>query len=178
MSATDSINEDFDRLYEATKHSVLKYIAPRCACITDIEDIYQEVYLRVYEALHQEKRPDDPEAFVMGIAKHCVSHYYSLLQKLKMRLRFGSVGDEREFSDYDNVEDLVADRELCRRLFDDVCRCSPEVQKIFYLHYLMELSLTETAEALGITESRVKQLLYKTVRMLKRKYGRSDTDDR
>ena len=173
MSATDGISEDFDRLYEATKHSVLKYIAPRCASISDIDDIYQEVYLQVYEALRRGKQPDDPEAFVMGIAKHCVSHYYSLLQRLKMRAHIQSSDEECEFSDEEDIEDIIISRDLYERLYRDVCRTPPEVQRIFYLHYLMELSLAETAEALGISESRVKQLLYRTVRMLKRKYGRS-----
>ena len=170
---TDGLNEDFERLYEATKHSVLKYIASRCACISDIDDIYQEVYLRVYEALRQEKRPDDPEAFVMGIAKHCVSHYYSLLQKLRMRAQLRSSDKECEYSDEEDIEEIIISRDLYERLYRDVCRTSAEVQRIFYLHYLMELSLAETAEALGIPESRVKQLLYRTVRILKRKYGRS-----
>ena len=173
MSATDGISEDFDRLYEATKHSVLKYIAPRCASISDIDDIYQEVYLQVYEALRREKQPDDPEAFVMGIAKHCVSHYYSLLQRLKMKAHIQLADRECEFSDEEDIEDIIISRDLYERLYRDVCRTPPEVQRIFYLHYLMELSLAETAEALGISESRVKQLLYRTVRMLKRKYGRS-----
>ena len=173
MSATDRLNEEFDALYESTKQSVLKYIAPRCACIADIEDVYQEVYLRVYDALRQQKHLDDPEAFVMGITKHCVSRYYSLLQRLKMKAHIQLADRECEVSDEEDIEDIVISRDLYERLYRDVCRTPPEVQRIFYLHYLMELSLAEIAEALGITESRVKQLLYKTVRMLKRKYGRS-----
>ncbi|SDB34950.1 Sigma-70 region 2 [Ruminococcaceae bacterium FB2012] len=115
MSATDRLNGEFDALYESTKQSVLKYIAPRCSCIADIEDVYQEVYLRVYDALRQQKHLDDPEAFVMGITKHCVSHYYSVLQKLKI---YGV--QKLVFNMYDKAINLVKPDEFGMISWDEV----------------------------------------------------------
>ena len=170
----NKIDLRFEQLYERTKNSVLKYIVPRCASVLDIEDIYQEIYLRVYDAIKSERPADDPEAFIMGIAKHCVAHYYSVLTRMKMRIsRSASDASGEEYQDIaddTDIEELAADRELCERIFRDISLQPPEVQKIFYLHYLMELSLGETAQTLGISESRVRQLLYKAVRQLKRKY--------
>lgn len=164
----------FEELYERTKDAVLKYIAARCMNISDIEDIYQETYLRVCEALRSGREIKDPEAFVMGIAKHCVARYYTVMQRLKMRLRLSAGGAGSEFSDDEDIEELAADRDMYERIYEDICSCPPEVQRIFYLRYRMELSLAETAQAMGISEGRVRQLLYSTVRRLKRKYGRSD----
>ncbi|MBR1763815.1 MAG: RNA polymerase sigma factor [Ruminococcus sp.] len=172
-------DKTFDRLYESTKQSVLIYIAARCRSITDIEDIYQETYLRAYDALRQRRELRDPEAFVMGIAKHCVSHYYSVLQRMKLRIQPAPREETSELPDLaddEDLEELVADRLLYEELYNDICTRPPTVQRMFYLHYLLELPLSQTAEALGLTEGQVRQQLYKTVRELRRKYGRRDAE--
>ena len=125
------------------------------------------------EALEKGTEPKEPEAFVIGIARYCLSHYYTAVQRLRARISLSSGGDKDappDIGDDTDIEGLVADRELCDELFREICSRPSDVQRMFYLHYYLGLGLTETAELMGISESRVKQRLYQTVRQLRRKY--------
>ncbi|MBR4554156.1 MAG: sigma-70 family RNA polymerase sigma factor [Ruminococcus sp.] len=170
MSSKD---KTFERIYNETKMSALKYISSKCLKITDIEDIYQETYLRVGEALDKGTEPKNSEAFVIGIARHCLSHYYSAAQRLRARISLssGSVSDEPvDLEDDTDIESLAADKALYDEIFREITARPSDVQRMFYLHYFLDLTLSETAELMGITESRVRQRLYQTIRQLRRKY--------
>ena len=163
----------FEEIYEQTKTAALRFISSKCLKITDIEDLFQETYLRVGEALDKGAEPRDPEAFDIGIAKHCLSHYYSAAQRLRARISLsaGSVSDEPvDLEDETDIESLVADRDLYDQVFKEITALPSDVQRLFYLHYFLDLSLSETAELMGLSESRVRQRLYQAVRKLRRKY--------
>jgi RNA polymerase sigma factor (sigma-70 family) len=163
----------FEDIYEQTKQPVLRFISSNCLKITDIEDIFHETYLCTAEALDKGAEPEEPEAFVIGIAKHCLSHYYTALQRLRARISLGSGTDSGESVDLEDdtdIEDLVANKALYNEIFREITAFPSDVQRMFYLHYLLELSLAETASLMGIGENRVKQKLYSAVRQLRRKY--------
>ena len=165
----------FEEIYNETKQSALRFITSKCLSITDIEDLFQETYLRVYDALESGRRPEQAEAFVIGIAKHCLSHYYSAAQRLKARISLsaGKLSDEPvDIGDDTDIEGLIADRILLNEVFNEITKLPPDAQRIFYLHYFLELSLPDTAALVGLSEGKVRQKLYKAVRQLRRKYRR------
>ncbi|MBR6873177.1 MAG: sigma-70 family RNA polymerase sigma factor [Ruminococcus sp.] len=164
---------DFARIYEATRQSALRFISSKCLNITDIEDIYQETYLRVLDAVKEGREIRDPEAFVIGTAKHCLSHWYTAAQRLRARISLSAgteSGEAVDIGDDTDIEGLVADRELLSEVFESICALPSGVQRIFYLHYFQGLSLPETASVLGISESKTTALLYKAVRQIRRKF--------
>lgn len=162
----------FKEIYEETKLPVLKYISSKCLKITDIEELFQETYLQVGEALDKGADPREPEAFVIGIAKHCLSHHYTAVQRLKARISLsgGSSGEPVDIPDSTDIEELTADKALFDEVFREITALPSDVQRMFYLHYFLELSLEETASLMGVSESRVRQRLYQAVRRLRRKY--------
>ncbi len=172
----------FEEIYNSTKQNVLKFITSKCININDIEDIYQETYARVFDSLAKGICPDEPEAFVIGTAKHCLSHYYSAMQRLRARVSLNRSKDDitdtpDELADSTDIELAVINKELLDRIFKEICAQPADIQKMFYLHYFMELSLGETAKTLGISECTVRQRLYRSVRIIRRKHLRRDNDD-
>ncbi|MBR6045316.1 MAG: RNA polymerase sigma factor [Ruminococcus sp.] len=169
----NGIDEKFGEVYELTKHSTLRYISSKCLRITDIEDIYQETYLSIYNAIKNGADIRDPESYVISTARHCISHYYTAAQKLKARISLsaGSVSDEPvDIGNDTDIEQLIADRTLLDDIFAEICALPSEVQRIFYLHYFLELSLPEISALMGIPEGKVSHRLYRAVRQLRRKY--------
>ena len=162
----------FEEIYEETKQAALRFISSKCLKITDIEELFQETYLQVGEALDKGTEPREPEAFVIGIAKHCISRYYSAAQRLRARISLSSGGSDEpvDLEDETDIEELVSDRTLYEEVFREITALPSEVQRAFYLHYFLELSIPETAQLMGVSESKVKQRLYKAVRQLRRKY--------
>jgi len=174
----DNSKQDFEILYESTKQSTLKFITSKCLNITDIEDIFQETYVRILDAYRNGFRADEPEAYVIGVAKHCLSSHYSVMQRLRVHISLsrvsGSEKDDIDIEDDTDIENIVTDKMLCNRIYDDILKQPPDIQKIFYLRYLAGLSLEETAQTLAMTESAVKQKLYKALRKLRRNYQRRE----
>jgi RNA polymerase sigma-70 factor (ECF subfamily) len=79
--------------------------------------------------------------------------------------------DEVDLSDFEADGLLTEDLVVNSVMFEDVkqiIRSKPEdVQKIFYLMYEVGLTISEIAEALSITESGVKNKLYRTLKELR-----------
>lgn len=172
-------NAEFEKIYNSTKDTALRYIASKCHSLGDIDDIYQNVYLGVLEALDRNTEPiNEPEAFVIGIAKRQLWKYYSLGEKLKALI---SIEHEPSYSgelaEDSDLEDIVADRELIREIAGLLREKPLKTQKVIFLHYSRGLSISETAQALGMKESTVKRHIYSTLEELRRRYridGRRD----
>ena len=45
--------ERFNEIYENTYQSVLKYVVCKCANLSDVNDIVQEVYIEVYKKISE-----------------------------------------------------------------------------------------------------------------------------
>ena len=168
--------EEFEKLYDRTKESVHRYIAAKCFCLDDIDDIYQNVWLAVYGALS--KRPDSPpneEAFIMLIAKRQLGRYYSLADKLKHLVSIDHAPEIKETAaDTVDVEEELLGRELIDEIGALVRKKSLNSQKVFYLHYSKGLAVNEIAELLGMNESTVKKYLYSTLHEIRKLYERRE----
>lgn len=167
--------ERFKEIYNGTKQSVLRYISAKCLNIADIEDLFQETYLRVYDSVNGGCEIAEPEAFCIGIAKHCLSRYYSAALRLKARISLSSGKDTdapADLPDDTDIEELVGNSTLYDEVFAEICKQPSDVQRIFYLHYFLGLSLEETATLTEMSMGKVTQRLYKAIRQLRKKYKR------
>jgi RNA polymerase sigma-70 factor (ECF subfamily) len=172
-------SEQFNRIYASTNKAVLALITAKCRQTSDINDIFQDTYMELWEVLN--KRGADyvknEKAFVVRLAKQRLSRHYSFLE----RLRFTTVrsvdcnGDSEEASDLlekqaDSflTEEFVVNSDLIERAKKLISSKPEQTQKIFYLFYDVELSIPEIAKALSISESNVKNKLYRTLGELRR----------
>lgn len=169
----------FNEIYDATNKKVLAFITARCGKLDDVGDIFQETWYELFAALS--KRGTDfiqnDEAFVMHIARLKIYRHYSLIKRLS-RFVSGTAKDE------DGVESDLADLSpddfdvensvISASLVEDIQRhlqTKPEdVQKIFMLFYSLNRTIPEIAALLGISESNVKNKLYRTLKELRNLY--------
>lgn len=171
----------FDDIYRRHQAAVLKFITAKCLSISDIDDIYQDTFLNVYRSLCNTEKPiENEEAYVISIAKKSLSRYYGVLAKLKGRISdsLSRLPDKKlleEIPAEENVEMLVADRALCDEIFETVASMSPDVQRIVYMYYILDLPTAEIARTLGMQESTVKSRLYRALDRIRRAYKRRET---
>lgn len=168
--------EDFDGIYERTKENVHRFIAAKCFSLDDVDDIYQNVWLAVYEAVLQRTEPlPAEEAFVMLIAKRQLGRYYSLAAKLRNLVSFDSTPKlAGDIPDSTDIEDELAGKELIEKIGALVRRRSLTAQKIFYFYYGKGMTAAEIAEAMDMKEANVKRHLYSTLAEIRRLYRRRD----
>jgi len=173
MSET-TITAQFEEIYSSTQKMTHAYIAARCRHTADISDIFQETYMELYRVM--QKRGADyianESAFVLWLAKKKLARHYTLLTRLNIFVSLKTVSGDDQAYDFDEVEafatedfatthtNLIAARELIES-------CPDVVQKIFYLHYEVGLTIAEVADALSLKESNVKSKLYRTLKALR-----------
>ena len=170
----------FNEIYDSTNRKVLVYITAKCGSPSDIHDIFQETYMELYSVLVR-KGPgyiQNGEAFVMRIAKQKLSRYYSLTARLKSLLPLsgssadaeGDPPEDLELNSY-SIDEQICSRDLTAKIYDVLSTKSPEIRKIFYLYYNLDLTISEIASQLSMTESNVKNKLYRTLKELRKLYS-------
>jgi len=154
----------------------LTLITAKCGRVADISDIFQETYLELYQLLI--KRGADyvtnEKALVLRIAKQKISRHYSLAERLRVFVSMTTTdedGEEVEVSDSEANSFLTEDFAIDKIMFETVCQAimqKPElVKKVFYLFYDVGLTIPEIAKELSISESSVKNKLYRTIKELR-----------
>jgi RNA polymerase sigma-70 factor (ECF subfamily) len=155
---------------------VLAFITAKCRRTDDIADIFQNTYMELYSVLS--KRGADyianDTAFVMRLARRKVARFYSLAERLRMFVSPFTTdenGEETDITDCEAdafaLEDFVVNREVLEDARRYIRSLPETTQKVFYLFYELEHTIAETAKALAISESNVKNKLYRTLKDLK-----------
>ena len=175
-----SVTSIFEEIYDATHKAALTYITAKCGRTADISDIFQETYMELYRALQRRGAGyiTNHKAFVLRIARQKLARHYSLQKRLRMFISVNSVDDDGEEVDLSNFEAdtfLTEDFAVNQVMLSEAKKyihTRPEiVQKVFYLFYDVELTISEVATALEISESQVKNKLYRSLKELRKLLG-------
>jgi RNA polymerase sigma-70 factor (ECF subfamily) len=70
-----------------------------------------------------------------------------------------------------NLEDVLCNELLARQIFDDITSGDPEIGRIFYMHFALDMKLDEIAAELEMNLSSVKNKLYRTIERQKKKFN-------
>lgn len=173
--------DSFERLYNDTHKDILKYVVCRCSNLDDVNDIIQDIYVDFYKLLKKNSvlELNNMNAFLIGIAKNKVKKYYGL--KYKLQSIFISNTDDLDIENMPNtnidLEESIIKQYDKRKLWDLVKNKKAIIGKIFYLYYSLEMTIKETAQELNISESTVKNHLYRTIQELNTAFKKeSDLD--
>ncbi len=164
----------FETIYNRTKENTYRFITAKCYNIDDIDDIYQNTYISVYDALcKKDSEPENYEAFVILIAKRELFRYYGLIKKLTAHFKSAPQPEEiKEDADAFDLEDSVVNKELLEKVNEHLSRMDLTTQKIFFMYYYKGYTLSEISELLETGESSVKRKLYGALGRLRRIYGK------
>ena len=174
--STQNIASQFDEIYDSTHKMTLAFITAKCARTADISDIFQETYMELYSLLIKRgaEYVTHEKALVLKIAKRKLFRHYSMSERLKIFVPMTSTdesGNEVDLIDFEAGSFLTEDFAVNNVLLDsakDFLRSKPEdVQKVFYLTYEVGLTISEVAQTMSMSESNVKNKLYRTLKELR-----------
>ncbi|MDR0919139.1 MAG: sigma-70 family RNA polymerase sigma factor [Oscillospiraceae bacterium] len=159
---------DFDSIYEQTYSELKKFAMRKCSNLADVGDVLQETYMELYQIILKkgESYIKDPRAMVFKLCRQKLAKYYHLSAKLKNMLDFHNETLEN-FEDLHCLEDVVSDNDSIERAKIYLAKKSQNIQKCFYLFYIEEQSIADIAETLNLTQSDVKNKLYRTIKELR-----------
>lgn len=178
----ETVDGLFNKIYDDTYQACLIYVTCKCRNTQDISDILQETYLSIYRILAEKGTGyiQNPEAYVIRVAKTNLSKRYSFQDKLKNVIPlFGQKDHDEEYNladlKSDKFENSLESRVVHREILDQIwcyLKNKPQgIQKVFLLFYYADMTIVEIARVLKLNESTVKNRLYRTTREIREKFG-------
>ena len=176
-----NIASRFEEIYRNTEKAVLTFITVKCGRVADINDIFQDTYLELYQILLKRgvEYITNERALVLKIARQKVAKYYSLMDRLKQFTSFATkdgYGEEVNLTDTEAdgflLEEFVVNQMTLDTVRQLIEKKPEDVKRIFYLYYDVELKISEIAKELSMSESSVKNKLYRTLKDLKNQLER------
>ena len=151
--------DKFDVVYNESYKDISRYVVLNANNIGDVKDILQNIYLEVYKNI--DKVSD--KNYVFGIAKNVLKKYY--------RFKFLRK-DDTEITDNIksniNLEKKVMDKFDTELVWKYLKKKNNNIAKIIYLYYYEDFTIKEIANSLNLTESKVKNYIYRTLKELRR----------
>lgn len=147
-----------------------------CCCMThsrqEADDLYQDTFLKVFEMGEKLVIRSNPKSFLMSIALNLYRNYK---RKLSVRQRIaGTANYEDEMvnsvvSTQRAVEDVMVSDEEHSIVRQMVQKLSDKYRIPILLYYMEELSITEIAGILQMSENTVKTRLRRAKKILREK---------
>ena len=158
--------EAFNRVYDATRDALLKWLIPRVRSGADVEDLLQEIYKRLYRKMSSGFGVREPEKYVFGIAKKELAKFYrhKAVKETHETPLFDQLSDESI-----EPEDIVLDRETERELWELIKTEPLKSYQAFTLYYGLSVPTDEIAKELHLSEDAVRKRLSRTRARLRAK---------
>lgn len=173
--STHITKETFEFLYNNTYKNVLKYTICHCKNLDDVNDIIQDIYTELYQTIVNKKyiNLNNAESYIIGIAKNKIKKHYSL-SKVNCYIEYENKNlDQYGDNDIDIEKDLIT-KDNVMQVWNHLKNKSDLIARIFYLYHVLDIPIKEIAVELNITESNVKNQLYRTKKELKNKFKKGD----
>lgn len=153
--------------YQAVYHFLYHFVGNR----SDAEDITQEVFIRVLQALPRFDGRVQMKTWLFSIAKHVAIDQYR-------RKKFQRILADIWFHDIpakDGLpEEAIMEKEQDRQLRDAILKLPPKYRMVVILRSIEECSIKETAEILGVSEAKVKVDYHRAIKLIQKKIAEED----
>ena len=176
--ASQSNLKKFNNIYDKTYSDILKYIIIKCHNVNDANDIIQDVYLEFWKILNKKDVDESNiKSFLIGIAINKIKKHYTIIQKIKTISIFDNNEKDIELidnlSNSINIEDIIIQKNDWDQVWDYIkSKRNQNIPKIFYLFYVLELSIKDISKELDVSESYVKNIIYRTLKELCSLFGK------
>ncbi len=164
--------KDFEEIYKNTYKQTLKFIIVKCNNIDDINDIIQDTYIELLKII-KKKQPleiDNLDSYILGIANNIIKRHYYKKKKENIVYYYSKYENDIELEikdDFDLEQDIIT-KENVSQVWEYLKNKNIEVTKIFYLYFALGLKISDISKELEMTESNVKNKIYRTLKELKK----------
>lgn len=159
--------ELFNEIYEETFDEISKYVICNCSNINDVNDIIQTIYIDIFKIINKDNYDLLNKAYIKAIAKNKIKDYYRHNYKEKIISMFTKETFEEYKDEKINIEKSVLINYDINKVWNYL-KNKPQLAKIFYLYFNFGLTISEISKELNISESNVKNHIYRTLKKLKK----------
>lgn len=162
------MNSVFEELYEKYHHDVFQFLFYMVKNRETAEDLVQEVYIRVLKSYSKFQGKSSEKTWLFSIARNVAIDWFRKQKNWKQRLidKFDwteqQIKDDRPFP-----EEISLQKEELRLIMKCLNKCTLNQRIVIIMRYFNELSISETAESLNWSESKVKTTQHRALKALK-----------
>ncbi|MED3563214.1 RNA polymerase sigma factor SigX [Bacillus xiapuensis] len=159
----------FDELYDKYHHDVFQFLFYMVRNKEHAEDLVQEVYIRVFKSYNRFEGKSSERTWLFSIARNVAIDFFRKQKGWKDRLLEKFDWSTSQVKDeYPIPEEITVQKEEIMSVYKCFEYCTVDQRSVIILRYIHDLSIAETAEALGWTESKVKTTQHRSLKILKK----------
>ncbi|TPG70365.1 RNA polymerase sigma factor [Brevibacillus laterosporus] len=157
-------NHEVERLFIQYKNDIYNYLVYYTGS-TDVEDLVQEVFIKVLTKLHCFEYKSNPKTWLFTIARHAAIDFYRK-QKLKKLLSgklFHSI-----ISTEKTPDEALEASEDSKELYTAISKLKQAYRDVLILRGIQCLTGAETAEILGWSQTKVNVTMHRAIKQLEK----------
>src|SRR5262249_37672727 len=131
-------------------------------------DLTQRTFGRVWQALPSFAGCSSVGSWIHGIAYHVYVDWRRANGRIEFRPNEWWAAQK---DDHPRPDELAARHDAAATIYAAVDRLEPELRDTVHLHYYQELTLQETAEAMGLAVSTIKYRLQQALSELQKRFA-------
>lgn len=159
----------FDELYHKYHHDVFQFLFYMVRNKEHAEDLVQEVYIRVYKSYHRFKGESSEKTWLFSIARNVAIDFFRKQKSSKEKLLDQFEGQANQLKNGHLIpEEIAVQKDEIKLIYKCLEYCTLDQRTVIILRYIHDLSISETAKALGWSESKVKTTQHRSLKMLKK----------
>ncbi|APH04562.1 RNA polymerase sigma factor SigX [Bacillus weihaiensis] len=164
------MEDTFQRLYEQYHQDLFQFLFYMVRSREQAEDLVQEVYIRVLKSYNKFEGRSSEKTWLISIARHVAIDWFRKQKTLKQRIFDKFDWDQQQVVDHTQPlpEEFAIQNEQIKKIYQSLNACSLDQRTVIILRYIQDLSISETAEVLGWTVSKVKTTQHRAIKHLKK----------
>lgn len=169
--------KDFEKIYKETYYKTLKFIIIKCNNLDDVNDIIQDTYVELFNKLKKNLNLefDNMQNFIYGIANNVIKRHYTKKKKENVITLYNEQTNEMiDIKDDFDLEQDVITKENAKEVWKFLKEKDLLTAKIFNLYFSLDMKINEIADSLQLQESNVKNRIYRTLKEIKKYFGKEN----
>ena len=163
------MEDTFQKIYEKYHYDLFQFLFYMVKNREQAEDLVQEVYIRVLKAYDKFEGRSSEKTWLFSIARHVAIDWFRKQKTIRHRLLEKFDWDKQQIEDHQPMPDEVTlQNEQIQWMYRSLDACTIDQRSVLILRYLQELSITETADALGWSSSKVKTTQHRALKQLQK----------
>jgi RNA polymerase sigma-70 factor, ECF subfamily len=165
------MRKQFNELYEKFHHEIFRFILYMVKDREQAEDLVQEVYIKVLDAYSRFRGQSSERTWIYSIARHVAIDWLRQQQRRKKKGLFQLSNEAEELLVKDDKplpDEIIAQNETTQLLYQSLDECSVDQKSVIIMRFIEDFSISETAEILNWTESKVKTTQHRAIKRLKK----------
>lgn len=158
----------FEELYTKYHHDVFQFLFYMVKNREQAEDLVQEVYIRVLKSYHRFEGKSSEKTWLFSIARNVAIDFFRKQKGWRSKLLEKFDWSTQQVKDKNPIpEEIAVQNEELQMVYQCMDQCTVDQKMVIIMRFIQELSIAETADALGWTESKVKTTQHRALKQIK-----------